>query len=207
MQLDEIADRFAEERLRLQFNKAAFARLLSISTEGLRLIEAGQSEFKLSVLVHAAAVGVDVQYVITGVRSLNANAVIEKVGYGNTTVSGDVQSGVGVVHSGARVQIINSYTSKESRRSKGRDVQADPGGANISLAQRANLKSLVEEVVELELKHNPNQTKTARSVWASLNRHCGVTTYTLIRAQDYEKAERFLTLWRGKLEQNDRKSD
>lgn len=194
MDLEEIAERLVEERVRLGFSRAAFARLLSLSTEGLRLIEGGQSEFKVKVLVDAAATGVDVQYVLTGVKSLNANAVTERVGFENVTLSGNSGGSVGVAHPGSSVQIITThYNSKAPSVAS----DADPGGIHISLEQRDELRALVNRVAKEEKKMT--KPKSARAIWSALNRHCDVTTYSLIARGDFEKAKHFLMLWIGKL--------
>lgn len=192
MQLDEIADRLAEERIRLGYNRVAFARLLGLSTEGLRLIEAGQSEFKVTVLTSAAAVGVDVQYILTGVKSQNTESVAKEIGFEKQVVSGNV-SGIGFVGAGSNIQIVN--TQHHTTRTK---VEAKPGLEHIKDEQKRILTDLVDQVVETEslLKKTP---KTHRSVWSSLNKHCGVTSYHLIKLEDFDKARKFLNMWLGRL--------
>lgn len=196
MQLDEIADRFAEERIRLGYNRVAFARLLGISTEGLRLIEAGQSEFKVTVLTSAASTGVDVQYILTGVRSQNTKAVTDQIGYEKQAVTGEI-SGVGIAQTGANVQINTNHITTEKVINRTVAV-TKPGEEHISLSQRSILKELVDQVAEKEgiLKKNP---KTHRAIWASLNKHCSVNTYTLIASSDFEKARKYLHMWLGRL--------
>lgn len=196
MQLDEIADRLAEERIKLGYNRVAFARLIGLSTEGLRLIESGQSEFKVTVLTSAASAGVDVQYVLTGVRSDNAKVVTERIGYEKQAITGNI-SGVGIAQSGANVQISNHHITTEKHVTRTVAV-TNPGAEHISVSQRAILKELVDQVAEKELalKKAP---KTHRAIWASLNKHCKVNTYTLIATDDFEKARKFLHVWIGRL--------
>ncbi|MGN6451294.1 MAG: helix-turn-helix domain-containing protein [Brucella intermedia] len=67
----DVAVRMAEERTRLGKSKAEFSRNLCLTQEGWRNIERGRSNFKIGVMVRAADAGVDVQYVVAGVRSLN----------------------------------------------------------------------------------------------------------------------------------------
>lgn len=73
-----------------------------------------------------------------------------------------------------------------------------PGDEHITISQRADLTKLVDKIVETEanLKKAP---KSRRAVWASLNAHCRVNTYTLIAASDFEKASKFLYQWLGRL--------
>jgi len=70
--LAAVSGRLNEERLRLGKSKAAFARDLNMTTEGWRNIGRGLSNFKVGVVARAAQAGVDIQYIVTGVRSINA---------------------------------------------------------------------------------------------------------------------------------------
>lgn len=190
MSVVNVGGRFAEERERLGYTQVAFARLLGLSVPGLRKIEAGQSEFKVNVLTAAASAGVDVQYVVTGVRSKNTEKVTDKIGFEKQVIEGNV-SGIGFVGDGANVTINHNPRTTIKAETK-------PGEEHISLPQRSILHKLVDDVVEKEalLKKQP---KTHRAVWAALNRHCGVNTYTLIAHTDFEKARKYLHMWLGRL--------
>lgn len=76
-----IARRFTEERLRLGFSRKNLAHLIGHSAEGLRQIESGRGDMKARALGAAAAVGFDVQYVVTGTRSLNVDEVEAAASY------------------------------------------------------------------------------------------------------------------------------
>jgi transcriptional regulator with XRE-family HTH domain len=80
MQAD-IAARFRSERERLGFSANAFAHFVGRSGEGFRRFEAGETSMKFDALAAAARLGVDVQYVITGVRSENLDDVEAAIGY------------------------------------------------------------------------------------------------------------------------------
>ncbi len=67
----DIARRLREERERVGYSASAFAREADISREGLRLNESGKRGVSGDLLARAARLGVDVQYVVTGVRSSN----------------------------------------------------------------------------------------------------------------------------------------
>lgn len=192
MDIAEVGIRLAEERERLGYTRVAFARLLGLSTEGLRLIEQGKSDFKVNVLTSAASSGVDVQFVLTGVKSNNVSTVTKTIGFENQAISGPV-SGVGFAQAGATVHIIN--TNNHVTRIK---AETKPGEDHISLQQRSILKDLVDQVAEKEvtLKRQP---KGHRAIWSSLNKHCGVNTYTLIALDDFEKARKYLYVWLGRL--------
>jgi len=193
MELFDVGERFSEERQRLGYNQASFSRLLQINRMTLINIESGKSEFKVGLLIAAAAAGMDVQYVLTGIRSPNTSKVSETIGFDRQVIQGDINGGIGNVASGANVHYIN--TTKHITRTK---AEVKPGVEHITEHQKVVLKELVEQVVQTEanLKRNP---KTYQSVWASLNKHCGVTTYKLIRCEDFEKARKFLNMWLGRL--------
>lgn len=188
----DIAQRFVEERERLGFSQSAFARMMDVARETLRKAEAGLSEFRSDLLSAAAKLGVDIQYVMTGIRSKNLDAVAREVGYEHQTIHGDV-SGVGFAGPGANVQII--HTQNHVTRTK---AETKPGVEHITVGQRAELKQLVDGIVETEAKLRKDP-KSHRAVWAALNAHCGVPTYSLIAAGDFEKARKYLHQWQGRL--------
>jgi len=188
----KIAVRFTEERERLDFSLAGFARMLEVNRETLRKAEAGLSEFRSGLLARAALLGVDVQYVMTGIRSQNAKTVVERLGFENPTIHGSV-SGVGFANKIENLHFIQTTNHKTTVK-----AETKPGKEHITEEQKAILKGLVDKVVETEaiLKKQP---KTHRAVWAALNTHCRVTTYSLIRLDDFEKARRYLHQWLGRL--------
>ncbi|MGC4407565.1 MULTISPECIES: transcriptional regulator [Rhizobium] len=192
VEMSDVAARLAEEREALGYSRAAFARLLGLSTEGLRVIEAGKTAFRSDVLVAAAGAGADVQYIITGVRSKNVEKVADEVGFEKQVIQGNV-SGVGFAGAGANISIVNTQTHRTTVRPETR-----PGDEHISIEQRAILTELVNKVVEKEelLKKAP---KSYRAVWAALNKHCKVNSYQLIAAADFEKARSYLNQWIGSL--------
>jgi transcriptional regulator with XRE-family HTH domain/predicted secreted protein len=186
------AARFIEERDRLGFSQADFARATGLSRTGIRKIEDGTSEFRVGVLERAAALGMDVQYVVTGVRSSNVNKVLDQVGYEKQAIHG-VVSGVGFAGPGSQVRIV--HTQNHVTRVK---AETKPGAEHISVEQRAILKDLVDKVVETETAVS-RKPKTHRAVWAALNAHCKVPSYSLIPAEDFEKARKYLHQWLGRL--------
>ncbi|KAA6405783.1 helix-turn-helix domain-containing protein [Candidatus Tokpelaia sp.] len=191
--MENIAKRLIEERNRIGFNQTAFARLLGISRIALRNIEAGESVFKIDVLQAAAAVGVDIQYVITGIHSQNTSDIEEKIGYERQAVNihGNI-SGVGIM-TGGNVRIVQTNIHKTTTK-----AIPNPGKEHISEEQCVTLRHLVDNVVEAEqaLKKSP---KTYNAIWSSVNRHCGVSTYRMIKSEDFEKARKYLTMWIGRL--------
>lgn len=186
-----MALRLVEERGRIGFSQRDFAAKLGISGETQRRYEMGQREIGSAFLAHAATLGIDVQFVLTGIRSKN-QAEIESAAHPVVAIN-DSTNVVGVVQNGATVNQIK--TEKHITTVK---AEVKPGEEHISQAQAATLTALVNEIVELEgkLKQRP---KTHRSVWGSLNAHMGVTRYLLIPKDGFAKAEKYLRQWIGRL--------
>ncbi|MDH1055619.1 transcriptional regulator [Aquipseudomonas alcaligenes] len=189
----DIAIRLVEERGRTGYSRVAFARELGISAETLRLYEIGQSALNAEVLAKAASLGVDVQYVLTGVRSVNALEA-EKAARPEVSVSsGGSANVVQFAQNGSTIHMVSTQKHVTHTR-----AEVKPGEQHISEAQAAKLTELVHEVVELEAKLK-KAPKGFRAVWGALNAHCDVTRYLLIAAEDYEKAEKYLRQWIGRL--------
>ncbi len=190
---EELARRLTEERERLGYSLRNFSRQLGISEAGLRNYESGLRGINAEVLARAAAWGVDVQYILTGIHSPNKpeaeKAATSNIGI-HTTSGANV---VGIVQSGATVNQIQTKSHKTV-------VKADvkPGLEHITEGQAARLTDLVKQICELEskLKKKP---QSFRSVWYSLNSHMGVTKYRLIPIDDFNRAEKYLLMWIGRL--------
>ena len=189
---EDIAQRISEERERIGYNQTGFARQLEITAETLRRYEMGLRDASLDFLVKAATLGFDVQYVLTGIRSIN----IEKVekALEQTVVKVEAGASANVIQNANAGSIIN-FNQKFTHTTK---AVVKPNETHISDQQKAILTKLINDVVDLEaqLKQKP---KTHRSVWMALNAHCKVTSYHLIPYDDYEKAEKYLRMWIGRL--------
>lgn len=188
----EVASRFTEERERLGLSQNAAAQALGVNRETLRRAEMGLSEVRSSMLAAAAKVGFDVQYIVTGVRSPNINKVLDRIGNEGNAIHGDV-SGIAILGSPSNVQVI--HTQNHVTRVK---AETRPGAEHITVEQRATLKDLVDKVVEAEQAIS-RKPKTHRAVWASLNSHCSVPSYSLIARGDFDKARKYLHQWLGRL--------
>lgn len=77
-------------------------------------------------------------------------------------------------------------------------VVIQPGPEHITDAQKVRLRELVNEVVELEtaIKRTPKRHAT---VWSALTGKLKVTSYHLIPAGAFEKAEAYLQTWCARL--------
>lgn len=190
---ENLALRLTEERARLGITQANLARELDVSREGLRRYEMGQREIGAEFLARAAAHGFDVQYILSGIRSVNLAKVEQAVeAMPSQVIQGGV-TGVGFAQTGANVNVINM--PKHITRTT---VKTDPGEAHISDEQKVVLQGLVKEVVDAEgkLKQKP---RSYQSVWSALNAHCKVSAYALIASGDFEKARKYLNEWMGRL--------
>lgn len=78
------------------------------------------------------------------------------------------------------------------------NVVIQPGPEHIADEQRAKLKALVDDIVKLEsiARRAP---KPHSAIWSALNKRLKTTSYHLIKAADYDKAEKFLREWIGRL--------
>lgn len=186
----DIAPRLRAERERLGFAQGEFCRVLAISGETLRRYENGLREIGVEFLAQSARLGVDVQYVLTGIRSPNV-AEAERAAQPAVHVSGG--SANLIQNNNGNVTMI--ATQRHVTVTK---AEVKPGDEHISTAQQAKLTALVTEIVGIEskLKQKP---KSFRSVWGALNAHCEVTRYVLIASSDYDKAEKYLRQWIGRL--------
>ncbi|KAF0205503.1 MAG: putative DNA-binding [Gallionellaceae bacterium] len=193
MDREKIALRLTEERAKIGFSQADFARKLDISREGLRLYETGQREIGAEFLARAVTLGVDVQYILCGMRSTNLAKVEQAVGAAPLQVINGGVSGVGIAHSGANISVVN--TQRHVTRTT---VKTVPGETHISDEQKVALQGLVKDVVDAEqkLKQKP---KSYQAVWGALNAHCKVSQYALIASADFEKAQKYLNQWMGRL--------
>ena len=196
-QYEDLAVRLIEERGRLGYSQADFANKTGISREGLRLYETGKRGLGAEFLLSAAALGLDVQYVFSGVRSTNApsaqQTLVSRQEQPAVSIGGANTNVIGMVQPGATVQQIHTQRHVTKTIAK-----VDPGATHITDEQAAVIQRLVGEVVEREsqLKKNP---KTHRAVWSTLNAHCGVPQYRLIQLDDFDKAKKYLLQWMGRL--------
>lgn len=186
----EISVRLIEERTRIGYSQADFARKLSVSREMLRRYENGASGLSGEFLADAASLGIDVQYVLTGVPSLNREEAV-KAAQPTVHVAGGGANVIGTNH--GSVTMIN--TQRHITTTK---VEVKPGEEHISETEAVTLTRLVNDVVEAEAKLKA-KPKGHRAVWSALNAHCGVTRYRLIASADFPKAEKYLRQWIGRL--------
>lgn len=77
-------------------------------------------------------------------------------------------------------------------------VVVQPGPEHITDAQKVRLRDLVNEVIELEaaIKRTP---KRHAIVWSALTRKLKVTSYHLIPATAFARAEKYLMTWSARL--------
>ncbi|MDR2186883.1 MAG: helix-turn-helix transcriptional regulator [Azonexus sp.] len=186
----DIAIRLVEERTRIGYSQADFARKLVISREMLRRYEVGTSGLSGEFLAESATFGIDVQYVLTGVRSANNEDAVRAV-QPTVHVSGGSANVIATNHGPVTMVATQRHVTNTKAEIK-------PGDEHITEHQAAVLTALVADVIETEakLKQKP---KGHRAVWGALNAHCGVTRYRLIRLTDFGKAEKYLRQWIGRL--------
>lgn len=188
---EDFAIRLIEERARLGYSQSDFARQLEISVETLRRYEVGAREAGVEFLAKSAGLGMDVQYVLTGVKSEN----LKKAEKSNQPLvhieSGATANVISEVKDGGVVNISNRHVTQVK-------AEVKPNGEHISQEQASILKKLVDDIVKLE-KIAKQKPKSHQAVWSALNAHCKVTRYLLIPYEDFAKAEKYLRMWIGRL--------
>lgn len=200
MEIDraDIATRLIEERTRAGYSQADFARQLDMSREGLRLYEMGQRGISAEFLAKTASYGIDVQYVLIGIRSKN---IEEQTPPNHDGVHVSHNSSANVIHlvqSGANVKFGNTNNITTQHHTTKVIAEVKPGIDHITEEQAKKLTDLVNKILELEDKHR-KVPRTYRSIWGALNSHMNVTRYRLIPKESYEKAENYLRQWIGRL--------
>lgn len=201
MERIDISMNLIDERERLGYSRRNFAEQTNISGESLRLYEAGKTSMSADFLVAAAQLGVDVQFVLTGIRSANLNLVSNAVETKfnqqiednriENQFNGDMRQAV--ITTGSTVH--NIHTTSHVTKTI---AEVKPGELHIDDNQAAQLQRLVYEIVEQEEKVK-RKPKTRQAVWSSLNAYCKVPKYRLIPKVDFSKAEKFLRMWLGRL--------
>lgn len=200
----DIAIRLVEERARLKYSQNDFAHKLEVSRETLRRYEVGQREIGAEFLAKAVELGADVQYILCGIRSNNLQSVVSSIG---------AQHQAAPLVDSAKFQQINHGTQQNfngnvknaiagnlvvEKHITRKVVKTDPTNEHIDEDQKSILRGLVDDVVttEAKLKAKP---RTYQGVFRSMNAHCGVTQYSLIKKEDFEKARTYLHQWLGRL--------
>lgn len=197
----DIALRLVEERSRIGYSQRDFADKLGISAETLRRYEIGQSRLDAELLAKSAGYGIDVQYVLTGVKSVNLQAAEDanspaappRVNKSKIVVKQNSGNLLMNAESGATVNNIVTNNLKKVTIAK-----TSPGVEHITESQASRLTELVAEVVRLE-EITKKAPKGYRSIWSSLNSHCKVASYRLLPLEKFSTAEAYLLKWIGRL--------
>lgn len=184
-----------DERERLGYSKKNFAAQTNVSGESLRLYEMGKVNMSAEFLLAAIRLGVDIQYLFTGIRSENLHLVLEK----NTDELDKNIQNIGNVISGTVSNSVTATSGTIVQHIGQKCFCTTPSKAEyVNNKQIEKLHLLVKEIIDIEnrVKKKP---RTARSVWQSLYAHCDATSYKTIESQYYQKAELFLKKWIGQL--------
>lgn len=201
MERIDLALNLVEERTRLGYSRKNFAEQTGCSAESLRLYESGQVNIPADFLLAAVQLGIDIQFVFTGIPSENLDTVTQDINKKtketisnniDNQINGNVNNSV-IASSGSVVHQINTQNHITKTI-----AEVKPGIEHITDSQAAKLQELVKQVAAAEeiAKKSP---KSIRAIWASLNAHCKVPKYRLIALNDYDKAETYLRKWLGRL--------
>lgn len=115
--------------------------------------------------------------------------IVRTKSIGNVSIVGD-----GNIHVGGDINI----NIKEEKRQKPAKPEVKPGIEHITEEQASVIQGLVKEIAELEVavKKSP---KSFGSIWGGLNSHMKVSGYRMILLDDYDKATKYLRMWKGRL--------
>lgn len=194
--IQETAIRLVEERARLGMSQNSVAEKTGKSRGQYINYETGRSEMTVGFLFEIAQLGFDVQYIITGEPSQNVqeNHNLKDIPQGQVN---NIQGSVSGVIAGAGSTVHQVNTQKHITKTT---AEVKPGIEHITDEQRASLKRLVDEIVELESKYRTAQSaKGHQTVWLSLNKKMKVPKYSLIPLDKYEVARKYLQSWIGRL--------
>lgn len=193
---EDMAVRLIEERSRVGYSQSNFAHQTGKSRQQIHNYEMAKSEMTVEFLGQASQLGLDIQYIVTGVKSSNTDEVMKAETNDGVTnnIQGNVSNSV-FTGSGSTVNQIN--TKKHITRTK---AEVKAGNEHLTDEQKAHLRRLVDEIVDMETKYRTAKSaKSHVAVWSSLNKHLKVTSYHLIPLEKYEKATKYLQQWIGRL--------
>lgn len=208
MERIEIAMNLIDERERLGYSRNNFAVQVGMTGESLRLYEMGKTNMSADFLAAAAQLGVDVQFVLTGIRSENLHLISQKF---ENQLNQQLNENKGVQFnaevSGSPIvgnnNTVNQVTGTQNNITTQKHVtktiaEVKPNETHINEKQRSILLDLVNQIVKKEeiVRRTP---KKHNGVWSALNKFCGVPKYNLIALEDFEKAETYLRKWLGRL--------
>ena len=176
----------AAERTRLGYSQADFARAVRVTRETMRKWESGLSMISAEALSASFALGVDVQFVLTGVRAKPEQLK-------SSVNVGSINQGAANIEAGASVSFINTtnHTTKIKAETK-------PGSEHITDTMAATLKKLVDNIVSSESKVK-KKPATYKSVWGAFNNHFRVPSYRLLPIERYEDGRSYLNQWMGRI--------
>ena len=103
-----------------------------------------------------------------------------------------------VIIGSGNIQAGRDLTVKTEKILQRTTAITKPGLEHIADDQAFVLKGLVEEIVTLEAKLRKSP-KSYGAVYGGMNKHVGATSYRLIKIERFEKAEKYLRQWIGRL--------
>lgn len=182
----DISLRLTAERTRLGYSQADFARALRVTRETMRKWEAGLSMISAEALSASFAIGVDVQYVLTGIRSATD-------GKKSTINVGTINQGAANIEAGGTAHFVTTvnHTTKIKTETK-------PGSEHITDTMAATLKEMVAQIVSAEEKIK-KKPATYKSVWAAFNNHFKIPSYRLLPLTRFDEGRAYLNQWMGRI--------
>lgn len=160
MERIEIAMNLIDERERLGYSRNNFAVQVGMTGESLRLYEMGKTNMSADFLAAAAQLGVDVQFVLTGIRSENLHLISQKF---ENQLNQQLNENKGVQFnaevSGSPIvgnnNTVNQVTGTQNNITTQKHVtktiaEVKPNETHINEEQRSILLDLVNQIVKKE---------------------------------------------------------
>lgn len=113
------------------------------------------------------------------------------------TAKAEISTSIGDISIAGSHNIVGNVVNVNPKPARPR-VIVQPGDGVITSEQAAQLKALVNDIVELEAKVK-RQPASFQAVWASLNRKMKVSGFREIPIEQFGKARAFLHQWMGRL--------
>lgn len=127
-------DRLREERIRLGYNQTDFASLAGTTQRSQTVYETGKRSPDLNYLVAIASVGVDIQYITTGRRTVENSVPIDAMEKAISTAFDMIKSSGVEVTSSQFVQMVRTLmpqTIKASPPEEAPSVREPAGRGNM----------------------------------------------------------------------------
>lgn len=178
---EKMGQRLLQEIKRIGYTQASFAHQVGKTRQQIANYGKGKSEMTAEFLALAYQLGVDIQYIITSTASTTLYHMPVAIDESSLVLCEKVD-----------LDDLGSDPTEKPIFIFSHEVENYDKDC-ISQEQKDFLQVLIDEIW-----HN-DPKKSSRAIWKALVRHCNVTSYHLIKKDDYDKALLFLQKWLNNL--------